>query len=337
MKTKKSVKVIKESPSSLAFSSLMKRKLLTELTTAQHNVKKKFKKAYMERMKREREMDKVFKPITKKIAALTGGRKKKRSHGKSSNSGETNGKRSDDDEDGVDNDQSYYDDKLHDSAFESSQFRAGKASEDDDYDFETTTPSMFNTAIVKSPLLSWRGNITPKNLNKRFGEDWRGSVLKNLLRQNHSPTTAYTPLPKTDQTRKSILNPETPNVSMLMELEQQQQRKTHKGNKNKNIDRRALEIKRLDSNLINIDMTPSSSKFRSVGKRGAFRETYGQSIDSNFIPYTANDRIVYEYFDDPNELCERLRLLSASRAAGNTNHAQEINSILEELRELGHI
>lgn len=57
-------------------------------------------------------------------------------------------------------------------------------------------------------------------------------------------------------------------------------------------------------------------------------------IDFNFIPYNVKNRIVYEYFDDPNELCDRLRLLISSKMAGNSNHMQEINSIVEELREL---
>lgn len=54
-------------------------------------------------------------------------------------------------------------------------------------------------------------------------------------------------------------------------------------------------------------------------------------LEEKFIPYTQN--ITYEYYDDPNELVDRLRLLMASKSAGNSNHAQEINSILEELRE----
>lgn len=57
----------------------------------------------------------------------------------------------------------------------------------------------------------------------------------------------------------------------------------------------------------------------------------GKGIEKKFIPYSEN--IVYEYYDDPNELVERLMLLISSKSAGNTNHDQEINSILEELRE----
>lgn len=65
-------------------------------------------------------------------------------------------------------------------------------------------------------------------------------------------------------------------------------------------------------------------KYKNVVKRG-------DGLERKFIPYSEN--IVYEYYDDPNELCDRLRLLVSSKSAGNTNHDQEINSIIEELRE----
>lgn len=44
-----------------------------------------------------------------------------------------------------------------------------------------------------------------------------------------------------------------------------------------------------------------------------------------------------KYWDDPNELVERLKLLLASKAAGNTGVNNEIISIVEELRESGNI
>jgi hypothetical protein len=43
------------------------------------------------------------------------------------------------------------------------------------------------------------------------------------------------------------------------------------------------------------------------------------------------------YWDNPNELVDRLRLLLASKAAGNTGVSNEIISIFEELREVGII
>ncbi len=42
----------------------------------------------------------------------------------------------------------------------------------------------------------------------------------------------------------------------------------------------------------------------------------------------------YVYYDDVNELIDRLIILDASQEAGNGNHTNEIMSILEELREL---
>ena len=47
----------------------------------------------------------------------------------------------------------------------------------------------------------------------------------------------------------------------------------------------------------------------------------------------SNAPIDYVHWDDPNELVDRLRLLLASRAAGSNSHVNEINSIIEELRE----
>lgn len=47
----------------------------------------------------------------------------------------------------------------------------------------------------------------------------------------------------------------------------------------------------------------------------------------------SNAQIEYEYWDNPNELVDRLRLLKASERAGHTNHTNEIIAIIEELKE----
>lgn len=47
--------------------------------------------------------------------------------------------------------------------------------------------------------------------------------------------------------------------------------------------------------------------------------------------YRRNTDLVY--WDDPNELVDRLKILVASRQAGNNNHDNEIISIIEELKE----
>lgn len=70
---------------------------------------------------------------------------------------------------------------------------------------------------------------------------------------------------------------------------------------------------------------------RKIKRSSKQSSTVGEGIEKEFIPYNGN--IVYEYWDDPNELCARLQLLMASQSTGNSNHGQEINSIIQELRE----
>jgi hypothetical protein len=54
------------------------------------------------------------------------------------------------------------------------------------------------------------------------------------------------------------------------------------------------------------------------------------------LEYNSNN-IDYVYWDDPNELVDRLRLLMASTEAGNTSLNNEQLSIIKELIETGVI
>lgn len=82
----------------------------------------------------------------------------------------------------------------------------------------------------------------------------------------------------------------------------------------------------------------STSKIKGKKAGGGMKKPLKSKFDFNFVPFQ-NRKVVYTYFDDVNELCSRLQLLIASRSAGNSNisHIHEISSIIEELRELGHI
>lgn len=77
-------------------------------------------------------------------------------------------------------------------------------------------------------------------------------------------------------------------------------------------------IKRLFSETNQKDPNENSMKYG--GKLGISLKRYKQNTD-------------LVYWDDPNELIERLKLLIASRDAGNNNLDNEILSIIEELRE----
>ncbi|CAK1593127.1 unnamed protein product [Parnassius mnemosyne] len=69
---------------------------------------------------------------------------------------------------------------------------------------------------------------------------------------------------------------------------------------------------------------------RDFNPRGQIREKRGGNLPK-LKKYKINTDIVY--WDDPNELVDRLKHLIASRDAGNTNHDNEMLSIIEELKE----
>ena len=61
------------------------------------------------------------------------------------------------------------------------------------------------------------------------------------------------------------------------------------------------------------------------------RYTTGSGYDASML---VDDRTTqYVYFNDYDEIVDRLRKLYASQEAGNTSHTNEIQSIIEELRE----
>lgn len=86
-----------------------------------------------------------------------------------------------------------------------------------------------------------------------------------------------------------------------------------------------------------IQRNPSSVKYRSVIKK-LFppKKKAGSTLQMPQLNYKIAQKrgeVNYSYWDDPNELVDRLRLLIASQAAGHTGHNNEIISIVEELRE----
>lgn len=84
-----------------------------------------------------------------------------------------------------------------------------------------------------------------------------------------------------------------------------------------------------------------SEKYKSI-IQFLFPHQKGGGIDKNIhtqkllqsqFMIADNRKNTYTYWDNPNELVERLRLLIASQSAGHTGHTNEIISIIEELKE----
>lgn len=106
----------------------------------------------------------------------------------------------------------------------------------------------------------------------------------------------------------------------------------------KNYDATELDIYKtilINTNAHKVDYDP---KRRIKGNRGIkYRKIIKNLFDTTHTgkglmrvnPQKPN----YIYWDDPNELVDRLKLLMASQHAGNNNQTNEIVSIIEELRE----
>ena len=67
------------------------------------------------------------------------------------------------------------------------------------------------------------------------------------------------------------------------------------------------------------------------------KNVLGQGIFPDYKVANPESMIDYVYWDDPNELIDRLRILMAEQTAGNYGHTNEIVTIISELREAGYI
>lgn len=327
----KSIKRVKESPSALAFSSSKKRKIISDLVAAQNSIKNKFKQAYADRIKLEQDTKKIFKPITSAIDAFKSKKLKNEQI-----------------EDKVKKEQ-IKDEKVevnprrwiastpksilhlrkpNMTAFarniDGTIFRSAVESSADDSDGEDGDRS----ASAKPSTVSQRKatedvdleNFTYSLLNEKdYGKNPPDSLKVDVLRTSKASGAKKKLILRWDQLPKSL---QRRRLNYLRTTSRALQKSMPDSGES------------ADSNIENVVDT-SLPRLRS--QAGAERKQYGKSLDFNFIPYNESNRIVYEYFDDPNELCDRLRLLISSRMAGNTNHMQEINSIIEELRELDYI
>lgn len=88
--------------------------------------------------------------------------------------------------------------------------------------------------------------------------------------------------------------------------------------------------------LSDIDATKIKSKNRNDNFENIIKPLLkiGNGVQTDYkIVNKFDTNSEYIYWDDPNELIDRLQLLVSSRSAGHTSHNNEIISIIEELRE----
>lgn len=297
-------KNVRQSPSE---ATSTKAQILSQLTATRNIIRNKFRQAYIDRMERERDISDALEPVTSKIASLQSKNEdlRKTTENKllSSTLAEQSPNISNIDEDNVKND-AFFDarQRRHEASGTSSLFTP----------FVPRWNNLSPNARLKK-IDAIRRQVKPSGISP-ISPDVENVLREHRIRaavdQSHSPTA---------DVQRHYESMETPRPKLF-------------------------KLPMIEETLDDKATTPSTSvasrtrtQPRVNYKEGGGMHPYNESIDANFIPYNINDHVIYEYFDDPNELCDRLRLLVSSRMAGNTNHMQEINSIIEELRELKYI
>lgn len=98
-----------------------------------------------------------------------------------------------------------------------------------------------------------------------------------------------------------------------------------------------LEAYKQIINLSNLKITKNASfKYQKFIKPNLYKE--GGLLENPLLLATQPSSIpVYKYWNNANELIDRLRILVASKSAGNNSLNNEIIAIIEELREEGII
>ncbi|XP_015121531.1 uncharacterized protein LOC107044239 [Diachasma alloeum] len=83
--------------------------------------------------------------------------------------------------------------------------------------------------------------------------------------------------------------------------------------------------------------TSNSLNYQTIIKNLLLSKKTGTALPHHMIASIIPRKMDYVYWDHPNELVDRLRLLMAYQEADNTSHTNEILSIMEKLREAGII
>ncbi|XP_072757503.1 uncharacterized protein [Anoplolepis gracilipes] len=98
----------------------------------------------------------------------------------------------------------------------------------------------------------------------------------------------------------------------------------------------ATNTHRRDSNVHNPVLGNKGYKYKYIiASLFPIKRKIGKGINLSRTVTLSENKIEYVHWNDPNKLVDRLRLLEASRQAGNNAHGNEIMSIIEELREAG--
>lgn len=335
-------------------------RLKSELVKTRKVITNKFKKMHSERMKRDRLIDAKFAPITNSIGALIKSKENILTKNSQNDKYNTHNIVVDNDSNGVESSPQYdghievkneqYDDdteesppRYDDNSDENViQQHNDNIDENAVIDFDEYESAEENNDSWEDDDIEMSDNIDDKNRIKRRREEYIAEVGETK-RMRVNKQAIQRELAKKAKKKQQLRNIDEIRQYTLKKLNQSRATNTTKIDEHQ---KRKVVVSPDDFDIeTGVQLSVRKPKRRKIlvsptqlvtgpAKRKSMKAV-GTSLEKNFIPYNAN--IVYEYYDDPNELCDRLKLLISSKGAGNTNHDQEINSIVEELRERGII
>lgn len=167
-------------------------------------------------------------------------------------------------------------------------------------------------------------------LFKKFPTGYRPEDVDNfidIVKRTNAQYLGYNPEKGLSTSNaKKFIDIIKPRVTNLYSMSQDLQR-----SRSNSLPQSSLPRLQTKSPKISKLLDPKKSTSRTLRSQNVKKS--GGGILMNFN----TKKIDYKYFDNYNELIDRLRLLIASQSAGNTGHNNEIVSIVEELREGGII
>lgn len=207
---------------------------------------------------------------------------------------------------------------------------------DDDSESECTKSDFSNNTFqsISSPRESSSWSMSsemfqdiPFGIRKEQGKCMMGSVKVSVSPE--TVTLSGQAYKRTDGLNE-LLFKKVPNLNLVTEN-----------------DKKIYKVMLLETNAHRRDYSPSKPIKSNKGKKylqiikPLFTlqkniEAKGAGLHEPMLKKMKNS-VDLVYWDDPNELVERLKLLIASQDAGNTGVNNEIIAIIEELRETGYI
>ena len=293
--------------------------VLNEIVKSREAIKRKYKQLRQDKTDVEKVLGETFKPIVSPLEKLVDATKKKKAvklvAKETSNVEELSSNNEDEEESQNDLDETV---KRADVSFETAE-----SGQDDEDETEFVKQSYLQT-LEKRPNL----------LDNIYGI----RIEDNVLKIGDSPIYFK-------KTYVKVQNENYPKTTGLLQLLfQKQPDMMHIGSNDIENYRKIVEMTnafRRNYSETQPLRKSNSNKYKDfIGPyfdKSTSRNVSGSGLLPKYKIARKDMRMDYVYWDDPNELVDRLRLLLSELEAGNQSHTNEIHSIIEELKEAGYI